>query len=92
MTCIGIRGSLPFIDGGYLNKPEFGHYSADGKEWIIEGRGVEPDIVVENNPVDAMKGIDSQLDKAIEIILEELKNFNQGLKNPPDFPDKSGNK
>lgn len=89
---IGIRGSLPFIDGGYLNKPEFGHYSADGKEWIIEGHGVDPDIIIENNPVDAMKGIDAQLDKAIEIILEDLKNYDQGLKNPPLFPDKTGKK
>lgn len=87
---IGIRGSLPFIDGGYLNKPEYGHYSADGKQWIIEGHGVDPDIVVENNPADVFNGIDSQLDKAIEIIVEELKNFDQGLKNPPQFPNKSG--
>lgn len=86
---IGIRGSLPFIDGGYLNKPEFGHYSADGKTWIIEGYGVDPDIVVENNPAEVFQGKDVQLDKAIEIILEELKNNPSGLLPPPPYPDKS---
>lgn len=47
---IGIRGTLPLLDGGYLDKPEFSRYSVDGKSWIIEGEGVEPDIVVDNDP------------------------------------------
>ncbi len=34
---VGIRGSLPLLDGGSLNKPEFAPYAADGKGWIIEG-------------------------------------------------------
>lgn len=43
---VGIRGSLPLIDGGFLNKPEFAHYDAEGKKWIIEGHGVDPDVVI----------------------------------------------
>ncbi len=86
---VGIRGSLPFVDGGYLMKPEFGHYAADGKSWIIEGYGVDPDIVVDNNPYKEFLGEDEQLNKAIEVILEELKT-NPGTKAPiPPFPDKS---
>ncbi len=88
----GIRGSLPFIDGGSLYKPEFGHYSANGKRWIIEGHGVEPDIEVENNPAESYKGKDKQLDKAIEVILEKLDNYKQKVTPHPPFPDKNGNK
>jgi len=87
----GIRGSLPFIDGGYLYKPEFGHYSADGKTWIIEGHGVDPDIVVNNNPVDLMQGIDAQLDTAISVVLKQIPDFPDKVVPNPPFPDKSGN-
>jgi tricorn protease len=80
---VGIRGSLPFIDGGDLRKPEFASYSADESKWIIEGIGVEPDIYIDNDPAREYDGIDDQLNKAIEVIKEELKNY----KEPPDIPD-----
>jgi len=47
---VGIRGALPLLDGGYLNRPEFSRYDVAGKEWIIEGVGVPPDIEVDNDP------------------------------------------
>jgi len=86
---VGIRGSLPFIDGGTLSKPEFAHYDALGKEFIIEGRGVEPDIRVENDPAKEYMGIDEQLNKAIEVILEALKNNPMELPPVPPYPDKT---
>jgi tricorn protease len=85
---VGIRGSLPFIDGGTLMKPEFAPYSKDGKEWIIEGYGVDPDIIVENNPAEAFMGKDAQLDKAIEVILKEMETYNEKIYKHPEFPDK----
>lgn len=85
---IGIRGSLPFIDGGYLMKPEFANFGVDG-EWILEGTGIAPDIEIDNHPAEEMKGIDAQLNKAIEVILEEIKtNPRKQLPNIPPFPDK----
>jgi len=86
----GIRGSLPFIDGGLLYKPEFGAYSADGSAWIIEGYGVDPDIEVDNNPVDIFNGQDDQLDKAIEIILEQIDDYPYKITPNPPFPIKNG--
>jgi tricorn protease len=83
---IGIRGSLPFVDGGSLNKPEFAPYSVDGKEWIIEGHGVEPDIVVDNDPAREFAGIDDQLNRAIEVILDELRTGERRLPAIPPFP------
>jgi len=86
---VGIRGSLPFIDGGDLRKPEFASYARDGSKFVIEGYGVEPDIVIDNDPAKEYEGIDEQLNKAIEVILEELKNWPEGLPAVPEYPDKS---
>lgn len=84
----GIRGTLPLMDGGYLLKPEYGHYSGEKKEWIIEGYGVDPDIEVDNDPAKEYSGEDEQLNAAIKQIKEELKTYKE-LPEIPDFPDKS---
>ncbi len=86
---VGISGTLPFTDGGDLRKPEFAPYAKDGKSWIIEGHGVDPDIVVDNDPAREFRGEDQQLDKAIEVILEELKTKGRTLPPPPAWPNKS---
>jgi tricorn protease len=86
---VGISGSLPFTDGGDLRKPEFAPYAKDGKSWIIEGHGVDPDIVVDNDPAREFRGEDQQLDKGIEVILEELKTKSRTLPPPPAWPNKS---
>ncbi len=78
---VGIRGSLPLVDGGTLQKPEFAKFSVDGKEWVIEGYGVDPDIVVDNEPAKEFGGVDQQLDKGIEVALAELE------KNPVKYPE-----
>jgi tricorn protease len=83
---VGIRGSLPFVDGGQLFKPEFASYEVDGKKWAIEGHGVDPDIFVDNDPAREYAGIDEQLNRAIEVILEELRSHPRELPPPPPFP------
>lgn len=88
---VGIRGSLPFIDGGTMRKPEFAHFAADGSDWIIEGHGVEPDIEVWNDPWKEFQGTDQQLRKAIEVIKKQLEENPPQIPDIPDFPDKSGN-
>lgn len=86
---VGIRGSLPLLDGGSLNKPEFSRYDLAGREWIMEGYGVDPDIVVDNDPAKEFAGLDEQLEKAIEVIREEMKKHPVVLPPPPPYPDKS---
>lgn len=70
---VGIRGSLPFIDGGSLQKPEFAPFDQDSGDWIVEGWGVEPDIILDNDPAKQYNDEDQQLNKAVEVILEEMK-------------------
>ncbi|RMI25183.1 MAG: hypothetical protein D6681_01640, partial [Calditrichaeota bacterium] len=83
-----IRGSLPLLDGGYLYRPEFSRYDVEGKKWIIEGVGVEPDIFQDNDPGKEFAGEDEQLNKAIEVILEELKTQEKTIPSPPPYPER----
>lgn len=86
---IGIRNPLPLIDGGQLFKPEFAPYSKDGKNWIIESHGVDPDIVVDNDPAKEFHGEDQQLDRALEEIQTELKTKGYELPPIPPFPNRN---
>ena len=86
---VGIRGSLPFVDGGTMMRPEFAPYDNDGKNWIIEGHGVDPDIIVDNDPAKEYAGEDQQLNRAIEQMKEELKSWPKELPGVPPFPDKT---
>ncbi len=85
---VGIRGSLPLLDGGSLNRPEFSRYDVEGKAWIMEGHGVDPDVVVDNDPAREYAGVDDQLNKAIAIVKEELQKNPVKLPPPPPYPDK----
>ncbi len=82
---VGIRGTLPLLDGGFMNKPEFSRYDEQGN-WIMEGVGVEPDIYVDNDPAKEFAGIDDQLTKAIEVIMDELKTKEKTIPPIPDYP------
>lgn len=84
---VGISGSLPFMDGTDIRVPFFTNYDAKSGEWIIENHGVDPDIWVDNDPVKQQAGIDQQLDKAIEVLLEKLKTRKSlpGVPAPRDF-------
>jgi tricorn protease len=70
---VGISGSLPYLDGTDIRVPFFTNYDYATGEWIVENHGVDPDIVIDNDPILEEQGIDQQLDKAIEVLLEELK-------------------
>lgn len=69
---IGISSSLPYIDGTQINVPFFTNYDMRGN-WIVENHGVDPDIVIDNDPAREYAGEDQQLDKAVEVLLEQLK-------------------
>jgi tricorn protease len=82
----GIRGMMPLMDGGYITRPEFSIYSLDSK-WVVENRGVQPDVVVDNRPDLVVKGQDPQLEKAVEMLLEQIKANPKKLPPPPpDLP------
>ena len=85
---IGIEAHQDLVDGGGVTPPQFGLYGLDSR-WLIEGRGVEPDIEVQNMPGDVLRGVDAQLDAAIDHVLEKSTANPVELPGPPPYPDKS---
>ena len=85
---IGIEAHQDLMDGGTVTPPQFGLYTLDGR-WPIEGRGVEPDVEVQNMPGDVLRGKDAQLDEAIHMLLDEIKKHPVELPGPPPYPNKA---
>jgi tricorn protease len=82
---VGITGQYPLVDGGSVTSPEFGLYDPVRGEWIAENEGIEPDIVVDARPDLIAKGIDPQLDKAIEYLMKELEKQGPRKIKRPEF-------
>jgi tricorn protease len=79
----GIRGNWPLLDGGYITVPEEAMYGLDS-QWVMENRGVVPDIEIEDSPGDMLAGHDLQLEAGVNYLLEQLKKKPVGL--PPVPP------
>ncbi len=75
---VGVLGFPELLDGGYVTAPNVAIWTEDG--FIVENVGVAPDIDVEQTPAAVIEGRDPQLEKAIEVALEQLK------QNPPKEP------
>ena len=86
---VGISGSLPYVDGTDVRVPFFTNYDAATGQWIVENHGVDPDILLDNDPLKEFAGIDQQLEKAVEVALEQLKDRKPlpGVPAPRTFKD-----
>ncbi|MEZ4992571.1 MAG: PDZ domain-containing protein [Saprospiraceae bacterium] len=85
---IGISGAPTLIDGGSVTVPTFRMYNPDGT-WFKEGHGVDPDIKVKEDPTMLAKGIDPQLEKAIEEVMRMVKEKGPINPEPPGKEDRS---
>jgi tricorn protease len=79
---IGISGAPTLIDGGNVTVPTFRMFNPDGT-WFKEGHGVDPDIEVIDDPSQLAKGIDPQLERAIQEVMKQLANKPVGLPQKP---------
>ena len=86
---VGISGSLPYMDGTDVRVPFFTNYDAKTGQWIVENHGVDPDILLDNDPIREQAGEDQQLLKAIEVALEQIKDRKPlpGVPAPRTFKD-----
>ncbi len=64
-------GSHRLLDGSQLRTPSFGVWTAAGQN--MENYGVPPDVYVDNTPEDFRKGRDAQIEKALEVLKDEIK-------------------
>jgi tricorn protease len=69
---IGLSGNPALVDGGNISVPTFRFMTADGR-WAVEGEGVAPDVEVIDRPDLIAKGQDPSLERAVQILLDELK-------------------
>jgi tricorn protease len=83
---VGMAGAPPLMDGGIVTAPASGIYNPLSGEWEVENIGVAPDIEVEQDPALVRKGHDPQLEKAVDVVLEELKRNPPPKFRRPEFP------
>jgi tricorn protease len=69
---VGIYDFPALMDGGMVTAPRMAIVSPDN-EWEVENVGVSPDIEVEMTPKLVIAGRDPQLEKAVEVVLQELE-------------------
>jgi tricorn protease len=65
-------GSYSLIDGSTVRTPGVGVYLADAKHTNMENYGVQPDLMVDIKPEDALAGRDRQLEAAVEELMKQL--------------------
>ena len=86
---VGLNGNPALIDGGYVNVPNAGFFSGDGK-WLIENHGIDPDLKVVDDPAFMVNGEDPQLDVAVKLMLKEIKRAPARPARRPPYPDRRG--
>lgn len=82
---IWLSSSNTLVDRGIATAAETGVYGPEG-EWLIEGHGVDPDIVVDNLPHATFGGQDAQLDAAVKHLQELIKTKPIPVPPPPPYP------
>jgi tricorn protease len=78
---VGILNAQQTVDNGSVNQSNNAFFGREGT-WLVENHGADPDVVIDNDPASVMAGKDLQLDKAIEIALQKIK------EQPFTFPEK----
>ena len=71
--------------------PGSGFYNIDGSNQ--EHSGCVPDVAIDNTPADILAGKDAQLEKAVSVLMDQLKNKSQPQPGPvptPTAPQKEG--
>jgi tricorn protease len=85
---IWLRSINTLVDKGIISAAENGSFIA-GEGWTIEGEGLTPDIVVDNNPASTFRGEDKQLDAAIAKLKELIAKDPRPIPTAPTYPIKT---
>jgi tricorn protease len=85
---IWLSASNRLADRGIATAAETGVYGPEGK-WLIEGHGVDPDVVVDDLPHASFEGNDSQLDTALQYLKEQIQKDPRPVPKAPPYPDKA---
>jgi tricorn protease len=78
-------GPGDLIDGGNVGTPDLAFYNLDGA-WDVENHGVAPDYEVEMDPKLVREGHDPQLEKAVEVLMAQMKKTPVTYGTRPAYP------
>ncbi len=82
---IGIGGYPELIDGGFITAPRWALYGLKG-DWEVENHGIPPDYDVDLDPAVVRQGHDPQLEKAVEVVMQLLKEHPLPEYTKPAYP------
>jgi tricorn protease len=82
---VGIGNYPVLMDGGFVTAPRWAIYGTEG-QWEVENHGIAPDVEVELDPKLVRQGKDPQLEKAVEVTLQSLKDHPLPTYKQPEYP------
>ena len=82
---VGVGAYPPLMDGGNVTAPSFGFFNPDG-HWDVENKGITPDVEVELDPKAMREGHDPQLERAVALALQQVKEHPVPEPHRPPFP------
>jgi tricorn protease len=82
---VGLSAYPTLMDGGTVTAPNYGFFNPDG-QWDVENKGTSPDIEVDMDPKLVHEGHDPQLEKAVQVVLQQLKEHPVPEPHRPAYP------
>jgi tricorn protease len=82
---VGVSGYPPLMDGGSITAPSFAFFNPEG-QWDVENKGQAPDVEVELDPKAMKEGHDLQLERAVAIAMQQLKEKPVTVPKRPAYP------
>jgi len=82
---VGIVNGQRTIDNGTVHQSNNSFYNEKGA-WLVENHGADPDILVDNDPASASAGRDLQLEKAVDVLLGQIKEKPVSWPPVPKYP------
>ena len=82
---VGIGGYPELLDGGGVTSPRWAIYGLDG-QWEVENHGIKPDYEVELEPKAFAEGHDLQLERAVQLVLEQMEKNPMPKYKRPEYP------
>ena len=82
---VGLSAYPTLMDGGTVTAPNYGFFNPDG-QWDVENKGTSPDIEVDMDPKLVHEGHDPQLEKAVQVALQQLKEHPVPEPHRPVYP------
>ena len=82
---VGIGGYPSLLDGGSVTAPRTALFGLHG-EWEVENHGVAPDVEVDLDPKSVAAGHDPQLERAVQVVMEQMKSYHPLDPKVPEYP------